>query len=148
MKLTLKGLRTITGQGASAAFSAQMRDDVEIRSDLPPTTDDQNNNKEIVTRKKGKLRTNSTNVNRNLPVVLLSNIQSFGRSNKNDKSTEMELILNHNNVDIAVFTETWLCHDTSDQLPFNDYVKFHRIRENVLRYSGLMFYDKGSYSTV
>ena len=113
-----------------------MRDDEEIRSDLPPTTDDQNNNKEIVTRKKGKLGTNSTNVIRNLPVVLLSNIQSFGRSYKNDKSTEMELILNHNNVDIAVFTETWLCHDTSDQLPFNDYVKFHRIRENVLRYSG------------
>lgn len=71
-----------------------------------------------------------------MPIVLLSNIQSFGRSAKNDKSTEVELILNHNKVDIAVFTETWLCEDTSEQLPFNDYVKFHWVRKNVQRYSG------------
>ena len=79
---------------------------------------------------------NPKGITKNLPVVLLSNIQSFGRSNKNDKSFEVEMILNHDKVDIAVFTETWLCQDTCKQLPFNDYVKFHIVRENVLRYSG------------
>ena len=75
-------------------------------------------------------------MSKNLPVVLLSNIQSFGRSTRNDKTVEVEMLLNHNNVDIAVFTETWLCHDTRKQLPFDDYEKFHMVRENVLRYSG------------
>ena len=82
------------------------------------------------------IKNNSKYMRKNLPVVLLSNIQSFGRSIKNDKSVEVELTLNQNNVDIAVFTETWLSNDTSKQLPFNDYVKFHMIRENVLRHSG------------
>ena len=81
-------------------------------------------------------KNNINNANKNLPVVLLSNIQSFGRSINNDKTVEVEMILNHNKVDIAVFTETWLCRDTSEQLPFNDYVKFHMIREKVGRVSG------------
>ena len=81
-------------------------------------------------------RNDSKNIVKNLPIVLLSNIQSFGRSIKNDKSTEVEMILNHNKVDIAVFTETWLCQDTREQLPFNDYVKFHKVRENALKSSG------------
>ena len=99
------------GLGWLNVFSAQMKDPEDSSTETAP-------------------------ISKNLPVVLLSNIQSFGRSVKNDKTVEVELTLNHNNVDIAVFTETWLCHGTSNQLPFNDYVKFHLIRENVERYSG------------
>ena len=50
-------------------------------------------------------QTNKRNV---LPTVLLSNIQSFGRSVKNDKTTDLETTLNLNSVDIACITETML----------------------------------------
>ena len=71
-----------------------------------------------------------------LPIVFLSNIQSFGKSEKTDKTLETEEILRLNNVEIAVFTETWLCKATADRLPFKEYQKFHLIRDNVVRSSG------------
>ena len=91
---------------------------------------------------KNKIRENiaparyKCNANKNLPVVLLANIQSFGRNGRNDKRTEVELVLAQNNVDIAVFTETWLCETSSEDLPFSNFVKFHFIRKNTLRHSG------------
>ena len=66
----------------------------------------------------------------------MSNIQSFGNSEDTDKITEIEAVLDHNNIDIACLTETWLNENTKDQIAINDYVNFHTIRKNVLRSSG------------
>ena len=71
-----------------------------------------------------------------LPVFLLSNIQSFGKTERTDKTIETEEILKMNFVDVAVFTETWLNKETADRLPFKEYQKFHLIRSNVARSSG------------
>ena len=71
-----------------------------------------------------------------LPSFLLSNIQSFGNSYKTDKTTEIEAILDQNDIDIACFTETWLNENTKDQILLNNYVNFHSVRKNVLRSSG------------
>ena len=71
-----------------------------------------------------------------LPIILLSNIQSFGKSEKTDKTLETEVILKSNNIDIAVFSETWLTNDTADRLPFNDYQKFNLMRKDFERCSG------------
>ena len=76
------------------------------------------------------------NKNKYLPVILLSNIQSFGKCEKNDKTLETEVILNLNNVEIAVFTETWLTEDTVERLPFNGYQKFHHVRKEFDSSSG------------
>ena len=73
---------------------------------------------------------------RKLPVFLLSNIQSFGNSEKTNKTTEIEAILDINNVDVACFTETWLNNVSKDQLIMNNYVNFHFVRENVSKVSG------------
>ena len=45
-------------------------------------------------------------------------------------------MLDLNNIDICVFTETWLSEKTKDQLKMNKYVQFHSVRKNVLRVSG------------
>ena len=79
---------------------------------------------------------NSLKTSKNLPVFLLSNVQSFGSSEKKEKISETEVILKQNHVDVGVFTETWLSDDSKDRIHFNDYVMFHSIRENVLRVSG------------
>ena len=71
-----------------------------------------------------------------LPVFLLSNIQSFGKTERTDKTIETEEILKMNFVDVAVFTETWLNKETADRLPFKEYQKFHLTRSNVARSSG------------
>ena len=71
-----------------------------------------------------------------LPIFLLGNIQSFGTSAKTDKTTEIESVLELNQVDIGIFTETWLSNSTKDSIKFNGYNMFHLIRENVLRASG------------
>ena len=42
-----------------------------------------------------------------LPNIFLTNLQSIGRPGKTDKSTELELVLGINSVDIGVCTETW-----------------------------------------
>ena len=88
-----------------------------------------------------KLRKNGKSVKEihavlKLPVLLLSNIQSFGKSESKDKTLEIEEILVLNNVGIAVFCETWLTDETIDRLPFKPYQKFHHIRKNVARSSG------------
>ena len=42
-----------------------------------------------------------------LPKFLLSNIQSFGNTENTDKTTEVEAVLDLNDIDIATLTETW-----------------------------------------
>ena len=71
-----------------------------------------------------------------MPVLLLSNIQSFDKSEGKDKTIEIEEVLILNNVEISVFSETWLTEETADRLPFRNYQKFHLIRINVARSSG------------
>ena len=73
---------------------------------------------------------------KNLPKFLLSNIQSFGSSENTDKTTEVEAVLDHNGIDIATLTETWLSENNKDQINLNNYVNFHLIRKNTLRSSG------------
>ena len=74
--------------------------------------------------------------NRKLPLFLLSNIQSFGSSENTDKTTEIEVILNLNNIDIACLTETWLNVTTLDKVSINNYNNFHLVRKNTQRSSG------------
>ena len=71
-----------------------------------------------------------------LPVVLLANVQSFGKTDKTGKTSELELVLQLNNVQVGVFTETWLNDITSQQLQFNSYSMFHSVRTNTKRASG------------
>ena len=73
---------------------------------------------------------------RNLPTFLLTNIQSFGNSEKTSKITELEVILQLNKIDVAVLTETWLNEHTKDQILLNNYVSFHLVRKDTLRVSG------------
>ena len=51
--------------------------------------------------------------NKKLPIFLLSNIQSFGTSHKSDKTTEIEGVLEIDNIEIGMFTETWLTNETN-----------------------------------
>ena len=60
----------------------------------------------------------SSMFDRNLPILFLANIHSFGSNNDTDKTTEVEGILKINQIEIAVFTETWLNDITKNQLPF------------------------------
>ena len=62
-----------------------------------------------------------------LPVCLLSNIQSFGNSVGKDKTTEIETVLEMNNIDVACLTETWLTENTEDQIVMEKYVPFHKV---------------------
>ena len=71
-----------------------------------------------------------------LPVIMLSNIQSFGKTESKDKTLETEMILNNNKVEIAIFSETWLTEDAVERLPFNGYQKFHLVRKKCNRSSG------------
>ena len=71
-----------------------------------------------------------------LPLIMLANIQSFGKSESKDKTLETEVIMKSNNVEIAVFSETWLTDDVVDRLPFNGYQKFHLLRKKANRSSG------------
>ena len=83
-----------------------------------------------------KVKTKTNSNPKTLPIIFVSNIQSFGKSSKTDKTFETEVILNMNNVDISIFTETWLTDNTKDHLPFHDYTKYHLIRKHFLRSSG------------
>ena len=69
-------------------------------------------------------------------MVLLSNIQSFGKSGKTDKTSELELVLKLNKVQLGIFTETWLDDNTCKHLEIQNYVMFHSVRNNALRASG------------
>ena len=90
---------------------------------------DSNNDIHIV---KTKISSNKSQ----LPVVLLSNIQSFGKSDKTDKTTELELVLKLNKVQVGIFTETWLDDITCQHLDIDNYVMFHSVRSKTLRASG------------
>ena len=84
----------------------------------------------------GTANKESQNKVKSMPTLFLSNIQSFGKSEGKDKTIETEEVLTLNNVEVAVFSETWLTDETVDRLPFKKYQKFHLIRKNVLRCSG------------
>ena len=71
-----------------------------------------------------------------LPTILLTNLQSFGKPGKTDKTTELELVLELNCIDIGVFTETWATDDALKSLDFEDYNMFHSVRNNCSRASG------------
>ena len=71
-----------------------------------------------------------------LPSILLTNLQSFGKPGKTDKTTELELVLDLNDIDIAVCTETWATDATLKNLEFDEYNMFHSIRNNCSRASG------------
>ena len=71
-----------------------------------------------------------------LPNTLLTNLQSFGKSGKSDKTTELELVLQLNNIDVGVFSETWATDSAIKSLEFEDYTMFHSIRDNCRRSSG------------
>ena len=69
------------------------------------------------------------------PKILLSNIRSFGRGDT-DKTTEIDLVLKMNEVDIGVFTETWATENSIESLSFDDFSLFHLTRSNYIRPSG------------
>ena len=71
-----------------------------------------------------------------LPNILLTNVQSFGKSGKTDKTTELELVLELNNIDVGVFTETWATDTAIKSLEFDQYTMFHSIRDKCHRASG------------
>ena len=68
-----------------------------------------------------------------LPSFLLSNIRSFGNSEETDKSTELEALLDVNNIDIACLTETWLTDTSKNQVSFDKYTHFSMVRKNAKR---------------
>ena len=72
----------------------------------------------------------------NLPVILLCNIQSFGKTDKTDKTAELDIVLKLNKVQVGVFTETWLDDTTCQHLDIDNYVMFHSARSNALKASG------------
>ena len=43
---------------------------------------------------------------KNLPVFFLANIQSFAVDSENDKTLECKAMLDDNQIEVAVFTET------------------------------------------
>ena len=66
----------------------------------------------------------------------LANVQSFAVDSENDKTLECKAMLDDNQIEIAVFTETWLTDANKDRLPFKNYEKYHHIRKNCIRPSG------------
>ena len=113
---------------------------LENRSGKPETTTNQRKLVRTITgNPPGNIQLNdNTQINKRyvLPSVLLSNLQSFGRSVKNDKITDLETTLNLNNVDIACITETMLSDNLINYISFNDYTSFHSVRQDTMRASG------------
>ena len=71
-----------------------------------------------------------------LPTFLLANLQSIGISGNYDKSPDLSITLEQNNIDIACLTETWLTESNKDKMYFKNYDCFNLVRENVRRASG------------
>ena len=71
-----------------------------------------------------------------LPLILLTNVQSFGKPGKTDKTIELELVLELNNIDVGVFSETWATDTAIKSLEFDNYIMFHSIRSNCHKASG------------
>ena len=72
----------------------------------------------------------------NLPSFLLTNLRGFGKSGKSDKHEDLDAVLDLNNVDVAVLTETWSTEDSLNELVFDRYTMFHSVRTNCIRASG------------
>ena len=58
-----------------------------------------------------------------LPTFLLANLQSIGISGNYDKSPDLSITLEQNNIDIACLTETWLTESNKDKMYFKNYVR-------------------------
>ena len=69
-------------------------------------------------------------------LFLLGNLQSVGISRDNDKSSDLSVMLEQNNIDIACLTETWLTESNKDRMYFKNNDCFNLVRENVRRASG------------
>ena len=69
------------------------------------------------------------------PKILLTNLRSFGW-NSAYKTTELEIVLKENYIDIGVFTETWASENSIESLHFDDFVMFHLLRKDCKRPSG------------
>ena len=130
----------MNGPGKSVVFSPQMSETEDTSIESPHV---QSHTPPILTPYNYQINndTNTTNVPENnvknhLPVVLLSNIQSFGKSGKTDKTIELDLVLKLNEVQLGIFTETWLDEKTCEHLDIENYVMFHSIRSKALRASG------------
>ena len=82
------------------------------------------------------LNNDFTKTRYDLPTFLLANLQSVGISGDNDKSPDLSVMLEQNNIDIACLTETWLTESNEDRMHFDNYVCFNLVRKNVLRASG------------
>ena len=65
-----------------------------------------------------------------LPTFLLANLQSVGISGDNDKSPDLSVMLEQNNIDIACLTETWLTESNQDRMHFDNYVCFNLVRKS------------------
>ena len=53
-----------------------------------------------------------------------------------EKITELEAVLNLNDIDVACITETWLTEDSKDHIRLENYVHFTAVRNGVKRASG------------
>ena len=82
-------------------FSPQIREDTKNSSDSPRSLENEQVNTQNEQHKFFK------DSPFNLPSILLTNLQSFGKPGSSDKTTELELVLEVNNIDIGVFTKTW-----------------------------------------
>ena len=137
----------MNGREKSAVFSPQMSETEDtsiesphVQSPIPPlnnniipliTPDNYHINNDI-----NIINASEINIKNHLPVVLLSNIQSFGKSGKTDKTIELELVLKLNKVQLGIFTETWLDEKTCQHLDIENYTMFHSIRSKALKASG------------
>ena len=119
----------MNGRGKLDVFSPQIHQVVEGSTDFTHKTykTDSNMNNEI-------LKTDCS-VKMFLPKILMSNIRSFGW-NDSHKLSEIENVLSVNDIEIAVFTETWASDERIEALKFVDYNMFHLIRKNCKKASG------------
>ena len=87
--------------------------------------------------------------NKTLPSFLLTNIQSFGiqslentydnekmGAHEKEKITELEAVLDINDIDVACITETWLTEASKGHILLENYVHFTAVRNGVQRASG------------
>ena len=78
----------MTGQVRSVVFLPQIMKDLETNISVPCGSVDNR----TVGMQKGQ-EIGMKNIQFNLPSILLTNLQSFGKPGKSDKSTELELVL-------------------------------------------------------
>ena len=77
--------------------------------------------------------------NYDFPSILLANMQGFGKpGKKTDKTSHLDLVVDKNQIDIGVFSETWATDSIINnlELEFNQFSKYHFVRQNCLKPSG------------